>query len=141
MKKVLTLLAIALFTFGYAQEKEATTSNDLTVEIVGFKKVDNSVLYVGVLDENGKEVASKKVDISKTTEEVKFTLEDLAKSKVALRMFQDLDGDGEMDRSTFGMPSEPFGFSNNPAIRFGPPTVEEMIVDLSSTSEIKVVMQ
>jgi uncharacterized protein (DUF2141 family) len=61
--------------------------------------------------------------------------------RIALRMFQDVDGNGEMNRSAFGMPSEPFGFSNNPEINFGPPSLKEMLVDASAETTLKIIMQ
>lgn len=39
----------------------------------------------------------------------------------AVRAHQDVDGNGKLDRKGVGMPSEPFGFSNNFQPRFGPP--------------------
>lgn len=36
-------------------------------------------------------------------------------------VFQDLNGNEKLDRNLFGAPTEPFGFSNNPVIRFSAP--------------------
>jgi uncharacterized protein (DUF2141 family) len=39
-------------------------------------------------------------------------------------LFHDLNGNEELDRNLFGMPREPFGFSNNPVIQFSAPKFE-----------------
>lgn len=38
----------------------------------------------------------------------------------AMKAFHDVDGDGEMDTNPFGMPTEPFAFSNNAVGNMGP---------------------
>ena len=40
-------------------------------------------------------------------------------------VFQDLNGNEKLDRNLFGAPTEPFGFSNNPVIRFSAPEFAE----------------
>ena len=52
---------------------------------------------------------------------IKVALCDLAGSEVAVIVFQDLNGNGKLDRNAVGIPSEPWGTSGagNP---FGPPT-------------------
>ncbi|WP_371514874.1 DUF2141 domain-containing protein [Brevundimonas denitrificans] len=37
-----------------------------------------------------------------------------------MRAFHDVNGDGEMNTNPFGMPTEPFGFSNNAVGNMGP---------------------
>ena len=39
----------------------------------------------------------------------------------ALAVFQDLDADRKYDRTTVGLPDEPYGFSNNPGVFLGMP--------------------
>ena len=41
--------------------------------------------------------------------------------RYAVKAFYDLNGDGKMNSNSFGMPTEPFAFSNNAPPRFGPP--------------------
>lgn len=37
-------------------------------------------------------------------------------------LFQDINQNGELDKSIFGYPKEPYGFSNNPGLTFGKPS-------------------
>ncbi len=43
---------------------------------------------------------------------MKFVFEGLAPGKYAIAAYQDLNGNGNLDRSKLGLPLEPFGFSN-----------------------------
>lgn len=53
------------------------------------------------------------------------------------------DEDGDLKFKTFlGIPKEGFGFSNNPPIRFGPPSIEKCLVQVNTeTSEVPVMMK
>lgn len=42
-----------------------------------------------------------------------------------IAVFQDLNENEELDTNLFGAPNEPFGFSNNPVIKFSAPKFEE----------------
>ncbi|MCP1239650.1 MULTISPECIES: DUF2141 domain-containing protein [Acetobacteraceae] len=40
----------------------------------------------------------------------------------AVAAFEDRNGNGKLDRSFFGIPTEPIGFARNPPMRMGPPS-------------------
>jgi uncharacterized protein (DUF2141 family) len=42
----------------------------------------------------------------------------------AIAVFQDLNEDGILNKGAFGVPNEPYGFSNNARGQFGPPSFE-----------------
>ena len=44
--------------------------------------------------------------------------------KYGIRLFHDVDGNGELNANIMGIPTEPFGFSNDAPLRFGPPSFE-----------------
>ena len=46
--------------------------------------------------------------------------ENLPAGDYAMKSFHDVDGDGEMDTNPFGMPTEPYAFSNNAVGNMGP---------------------
>ena len=48
------------------------------------------------------------------------TLSGLKPGRYAVRAFHDLNGDGKMSTNPFGMPTEPFAFSNNAKGVMGP---------------------
>ena len=47
-------------------------------------------------------------------------IEGLAPGRYAVKSFHDLNGNGKMDSNPFGMPTEPFAFSNNARGNMGP---------------------
>ncbi len=49
---------------------------------------------------------------------------------IAVSVFHDEDGDGELDTNFIGIPSEPVAASNNPSARFGPPSWEDSRFEL-----------
>jgi uncharacterized protein (DUF2141 family) len=48
------------------------------------------------------------------------TFEGLPPGDYAIKAFHDVNGDGQMNRNPFGMPTEPFAFSNNAVGNMGP---------------------
>jgi uncharacterized protein (DUF2141 family) len=50
-----------------------------------------------------------------------FTFENLAEGDYAISLFQDINDNNMLDKTSFGIPHEPYGFSNNASGTFGPP--------------------
>lgn len=57
--------------------------------------------------------------------------EGLPSGTYALALIHDENGNGRLD-TVMGIPREGFGFSNNPAIRFGPPSFKSASVGITS---------
>ena len=53
-------------------------------------------------------------------------------------LYHDENGDGKMNRNFFGIPKEPFGFSNNVKPKFSMPTFEECKFLLDENLELQV---
>jgi len=52
---------------------------------------------------------------------VTVRFEGLPLGTYGVKLYQDIDRDGRMGTNPFGIPNEPFGFSNDAPVRFGPP--------------------
>ena len=50
--------------------------------------------------------------------------------KWAVAAYHDVNANTDFDKNAFGLPAEPYGVSGNPKIRFGPPPIEEALVDV-----------
>ena len=61
---------------------------------------------------------------------------ELKNGSYALAVFQDLNENGILDTNWVGIPTEPYGFSNDPVIRFGPPQFKECLINLANNSKI-----
>lgn len=55
----------------------------------------------------------------------RWVLEELPAGDYALSLYHDEDGDGELDKAAFGIPREPYGFSNDARSTTGPPGWEK----------------
>lgn len=56
----------------------------------------------------------------------------------AVIVSHDLNANGKLDRNLLGIPSEPYGFSNNPSTRFGPPGFDKASFDSSKYHTITI---
>jgi len=69
-------------------------------------------------DAGGKPVRAAMAEVDGQNVTVSF--EGLAPGRYAIKAFHDVDGDGKMKTNPFGMPLEPFAFSNNARPEGGP---------------------
>jgi uncharacterized protein (DUF2141 family) len=51
--------------------------------------------------------------ISARSDALRFTFTEVPPGTYAVAVFQDLNGNGRLDRTPLGLPLEPYGFSNN----------------------------
>lgn len=52
---------------------------------------------------------------------------DIPMGEYVVAVFHDENNNGKLDKTTKGIPLEPLGFSNNPAMKFGPPKYENAV--------------
>ena len=70
--------------------------------------------------------------------ELTVRFKDLPYDTYTIAIFHDVNGNGELDTNLFGVPKEPYGFSNNAVSKWGPPKYEVARFDLE---EAKLNMQ
>ena len=71
------------------------------------------------------------------TEQVRF--EGLTAGPVAFRLFHDLNSDNRMNTNPFGIPTEPFAFSNNAPAQFGPAKWDAAKFEVSATGATQTI--
>ena len=71
----------------------------------------------------GKRVAGAQVPVS--TESVMGQFSDIPAGTYAIRLYHDIDDSGDMNTNAFGIPSEPYAFSNNARGTMGPASWEK----------------
>ncbi len=69
---------------------------------------------------NGKGAPAKVTGVPATAASVKTMVDGLPAGRYAAKIFHDVDGDGQMGVNPFGMPTEPFAFSNDAKGEMGP---------------------
>ncbi len=55
----------------------------------------------------------------------------------AVRVFQDIDGDGKMSKNPFGLPTEPYGFSRDAMGAMGPPTFDDAAFEVKAGANVQ----
>ncbi|WP_373495813.1 DUF2141 domain-containing protein [Aquiflexum sp.] len=56
----------------------------------------------------------------------------------AIVVYQDLNSNGKLDRNWMGLPSEPYGFSNNPSTFFGPPSFQKASFEINGKTSVTI---
>jgi uncharacterized protein (DUF2141 family) len=64
------------------------------------------------------------------------TFTNLSLGNYAIAVFHDINSDGKLNTNALSIPSEGFGFSNNPPLRFGPASFSDSQVFVSGTKTV-----
>ena len=94
-------------------------------------------LLIQILDSeaafDGQEAAVASLILPATAPGVAFTTTALPAGRYALRVMHDRNGNQELDSNVVGMPTEPWGFSNNASGNFGPPSWSDARFELKDS--------
>jgi uncharacterized protein (DUF2141 family) len=66
-------------------------------------------------------------------------LSNLQPGRYALILFHDENGNGRLDKNFWGVPTEPYGFSNNAQGFLGPPRFDDAAMTLDGSDKAVVV--
>lgn len=89
----------------------------------------------------GNESAIKRQCVGITDDSLTIALKDIPSGSYAVSIFHDLNGDRKLNRNSLGMPTEGYGFSNNPVVRSAPPNYGDCIFVLAGNTSIKITMK
>lgn len=121
-------MMFSALTLAAALGAAASDEASLTVEVEGLAPQGAVMMALFATPEawnGGEAVAGQRVAVDGASVTVEFGA--LPAGDYAIRMYHDVDGDGELDMNLMGIPSEPFGFSNNARGRFGPASWEDAV--------------
>ena len=116
---------------------------DLSIEVRGVRSADGRV-YVAVHGPESKDTFPSGDDIVSGLREparigtLRFVVSDLPAGRYAVNAFHDENDNGELDTNLVGIPSEGYGFANDPSTTFGPPDFGEAAVTVGETSGVAV---
>lgn len=125
--KRLTLLLLALPAFGLSpaiNSASAQSDCDLNVTVANVQEPKGFIfaaLYTEATWSGGAPAKVARVAATGTAVDLCLSVE---QGRYAIRLFHDLDGNGKLASSMVGLPQEPYGFSNDAPIQFGPPAFE-----------------
>jgi uncharacterized protein (DUF2141 family) len=135
--------AVTLFAFPATAQEAVPAAATLTITIRGVLP-QPSELWLGVFDaatyEDGPAPVHQK--IAAAAPETVVTFENLTPGRIAVKVLQDLNGNGEMDSTLIGFPEEPFGLSNDIKPNMSAPGFDETAFDLKpGPNAIVITMQ
>ena len=122
---------------GYSQSKK--TSLTLTIEVASFENT-KGVLRVCVTDQKDdflKSCAFSKI-VAVEDDTVSLKIENIEKGNYAVSVYHDENNSGILETGgVFGIPLEPYGFSNNPNMTFGP-SYKKSVFKMTSDKNISI---
>ncbi len=63
---------------------------------------------------------------------------EVPKGEYSITLFHDLNSNQKLDKNFLGIPTEPFGFSKNPRLFFGPPSYEESLIPIHQNKKVVI---
>jgi uncharacterized protein (DUF2141 family) len=120
---LLTCVAAALLTTAALPGLAQAQTSDLTVTFEGVKTPSGSMMVAlydsaASFDGGGKPMKAVSAPVTGATVSAGFAA--LPPGQYGIKVFHDVDGDGRMGTNPFGIPTEPFAFSNNAQGVMGP---------------------
>ncbi|MGL5871880.1 MAG: DUF2141 domain-containing protein [Xenococcaceae cyanobacterium] len=132
----LLLLAIGGY-FCFSPKAYSNSNSIITVQIDGLKEAKGQICFSlfasskGFPDSSGNALQAQCILVAERSP--RLTIENLNVGNYALAVFHDANQDGKLNRNFLGIPSEGFGFSQNPVIQTGPPKFQESAVLITGT--------
>lgn len=137
MTKTSTLAAALIAALMIAPVASASS---ITVTLEDIKKTQGTI-SIGVFDQEGYEtgegLTGAQVVVDEASETV--TIEGLEPGFYGIKMYHDVDGNGEMNSNPFGMPTEPYAFSNNAKGRFGPAKWDDAKFEVTADGAVQTI--
>jgi uncharacterized protein (DUF2141 family) len=122
VKSIFTAIAMTGVTFSAAAIAQDDSAN-LALSFTGIEEQQGAVMGVLFDSEdafNGKGAPTRMIMVTADKAEIATQFAGLKPGRYAIKTFHDIDGDGKMGTNPYGMPIEPFAFSNNAVGNMGP---------------------
>ena len=132
MKSATLISAVLLSAAALPPAADSAPAAELTVTFEVAQPAGD--IYVGLYSKEASYTANQSEvarAVKVTAGPIRVVFGGLAPGRYAVKAFQDLDGDKQLDVNPFGMPTEPFGFSNNAEPRFGQPPFADAAFELA----------
>lgn len=123
-----------------------SSPNSNTIEIFVEVNTDNSegMVHVAIYDSKSSFLKRPFYQTSFISEsnQISVSAEEFPSGEFAVAAFLDTNGNGKLDTNFFGVPSEPYGFSNNVRGVLGPPQWKDARMSLSNMqTELTLVLE
>ncbi len=137
MKNIFFILLVLLGSqYTISQENE-----DITLSIeVSITKYNKGKIYIALYDDEDHYMKKTYMSSTEKVEDHKVTIvfKGLKKGEYAFSLFHDVNGNGKLDNNFFGIPKEPYAFSNEQKGRFGPPKFDKVKFTVNENTHQKI---
>lgn len=108
---------------------------ELILDVQNIESADG-ILHVAIFDKSnflqeGKELLKKTILVQKIKNQ-RLTIPNLPFGTYAVAIYHDVNKNGKFDKNVFGIPVEPYAFSNNPKVKWRSPTFDETQIELDT---------
>jgi uncharacterized protein (DUF2141 family) len=101
-------------------------------------RTSSGKLMIAILDSeaafNGEQPAVASLLLPANGDAVSFSIDALPSGRYGVRVMHDVNDNDDLDSNLVGMPTEPWGFSNDAKGNFGPPVWADVSFELADTS-------
>lgn len=119
------------------------SARELQLRVAGIEPNSGPVrvaIFAGAESFPNHESATVKVSFVSESASADERLGNIPDGPIAIAVYQDLNNDGQLNRGTFGIPVEPYGFSNNAKGSMGPPSFDAAMISQPDTETVEVTL-
>ena len=132
-----TLFGVVIAAISAAGSANAAPT--VSVTVLGVKAQQGFVM-IALYDEKGWTGASlARIKTPARGDTVTAVLAAPVPGRYGIKMFQDLNSNGELDTNIVGIPTEPIGFSNDAPVHFGPPEFAAAAFDIGASGAVQTI--
>lgn len=139
--KILTLISSLFFAPTYTDAPLETSTLNLSIQNIN-KAKGNIMVAIFKGEENflkdDKAVASKIALVEKIGA-LDLTFPNLPYGEYSVAVYHDVNGNQKLDTNLFGVPTEPYGFSNNARSKWGAPKYKVARFQLNQLAQSMVI--
>ncbi len=84
------------------------------------------------------QIPFRSISVPADREIMTLRFEGVPPGRYAFMIYQDVNDNDKIDSNFIGYPKEPFGFSNNPPIRFGPPGFKKASFEVTGNQLVRI---
>lgn len=116
-------------------------NNELTITISNIKNIEGNI-EIGLFNSGDRFLESgqafRKISVPVKKDSHTVVIKDLPKGEYAISLYHDKNSNGVCDRNFFGIPKEPYGFSNNYRPKFSAPAFVDCKFELDSDQSLNI---
>ena len=136
MKK-LTVLLVLIFSSNFLLAQEPNTTHAVRITVTNFENIKGKLqLCLTDKKEDFLKQCEYATAVTVTNNTISVEIANIKTGVYSISLFHDENNNGVLDtKGFFGIPSEPYGFSNNPSTTFGLNNIPHFSIKFKALSE------